>query len=203
MKSLPAILIVVLLAPLAALHGAEPARRVGTDAIVGTLANPKTMNRLEITKPGVYENFLVDAQGAGGNIVKITANDVTLRNCEIRNATGIRLADEKAKELMKNPAQLKGQVEIQAYLQFSDPIPAMPRQFKYQEPDTAIAMQVLNAVAPGGAGDCFTAVFVLGFLRGDPHQDILRKVCESASAVCAQSGAVPTLIKSEPSSSIL
>jgi CubicO group peptidase (beta-lactamase class C family) len=27
----------------------------------------------------------------------------------------------------------------------------MPREFKYQEPDTAIAMQVLNAVAPGGA----------------------------------------------------
>ena len=27
----------------------------------------------------------------------------------------------------------------------------MPRQFKDQEPDTAIAMQVLNAVAPGGA----------------------------------------------------
>src|SRR5205085_6716376 len=44
--------------------------------------------RLEITKPGVYENFLVDAQGKGGNIVKITANDVTLRNCEIHNGSG-------------------------------------------------------------------------------------------------------------------
>ena len=53
--------------------------------------------------------------------------------------------------MLKNPAQLKGQAEIQAYLQYSDPIPPMPRQFKYQEPDTAIAMQVLNTVAPGGA----------------------------------------------------
>ena len=66
-------------------------------------------------------------------------------------SSGIRLGEEKAKELLKNPAQLKGQAEIQAYLQYSDPIPGMPRQFKYQEPDTAIAMQVLNAVAPGGA----------------------------------------------------
>jgi CubicO group peptidase (beta-lactamase class C family) len=78
------------------------------------------------------------------------ANTITLAQA-MQMSSGIRLADEKAKELIKNPAQLKGQAEIQAYLQFSDPIPPMPRQFKYQEPDTAIAMQALNAVAPGGA----------------------------------------------------
>ena len=66
-------------------------------------------------------------------------------------SSGIRLPEEKAKELLLRPAQLKGQAEIQTYLQYSAPIPAMPRPFKYQEPDTAIAMQVLNAVAPGGA----------------------------------------------------
>lgn len=60
----------------------------GTSGKVGTLENPKTVNRLEITKPGVYENFRVDAQGKGGNIVKITADDVTLRNCEIFNGSG-------------------------------------------------------------------------------------------------------------------
>jgi hypothetical protein len=55
---------------------------------VGTQAGAKLVHRLEITKPGVYENFRVDAQGQGGNIVKITADDVTLRNCEIFNGTG-------------------------------------------------------------------------------------------------------------------
>lgn len=65
--------------------------------------------------------------------------------------SGIRLDDAKAKELLKDPAQLKGQGEIQAYLQNSAPIPQAPRTFKYQEPDPAIAMQVLEAVAPGGA----------------------------------------------------
>lgn len=53
-----------------------------------------------------------------------------------------------------------------------------------------------------GAGDSFTAAFVLGLLRGEPHQATLLRACEIASAVCAQSGAVPTLIKANPSSSI-
>lgn len=66
-------------------HGAPLA---GTTGKVGTLESPKLVHRLEITKPGVYENFRVDAQGKGGNIVKITADDVTLRNCEIFNGSG-------------------------------------------------------------------------------------------------------------------
>ena len=78
------------------------------------------------------------------------ADTITLAQA-MQMSSGIRLGDNKAKELMKDPAQLKGQAEIQAYLQYSAPIPPMPREFKYQEPDTAIAMQVLNAVAPGGA----------------------------------------------------
>jgi hypothetical protein len=43
---------------------------------------------LQISEPGVYENYLVDSDWADGNRVKITANNVTLRNSEIRNATG-------------------------------------------------------------------------------------------------------------------
>lgn len=67
------------------LHAAELA---GAPGPVGTQAGAKLVRRLEITKPGVYENFRVDAQGQGGNIVKITADDVTLRNCEIFNGMG-------------------------------------------------------------------------------------------------------------------
>lgn len=61
---------------------------VGVRDDVGCRRDAKRVNRLEITKPGVYENHLVDSGWAGGNRVKITADDVTLRNCEIRNATG-------------------------------------------------------------------------------------------------------------------
>jgi len=72
----------------ALLEAAEPPTPVGTHGQVGTLANPKKVSRLQITKPGVYENFLVDAQGKGGNIIKITSDEVTLRHCEIFNGSG-------------------------------------------------------------------------------------------------------------------
>ena len=65
--------------------------------------------------------------------------------------SGIRLEDGKAKELLKQPGKLKGQGQVRAYLEHCAPIPPAPRKFKYQEADPAIAMQVLEAVAPGGA----------------------------------------------------
>lgn len=73
---------------LAGSPAAAAPRRAGTTGKVGALQSPMLVHRLEIAKPGVYENYLVDAQGRGGNIVKITADDVVLRNCEIFNASG-------------------------------------------------------------------------------------------------------------------
>jgi hypothetical protein len=70
----------------------SPAEKAGCDASAGCLKNPRTVERLEITKSGTYENILVDSQWQPGNRVKITANDVTLRHCEIRNATGNGIA---------------------------------------------------------------------------------------------------------------
>jgi hypothetical protein len=66
----------------------EKAKPVGARGAVGCLKAPKKVNRLEITRPGTYENYLVDGNWAGGNRVKITADDVTLRNCEVRNCAG-------------------------------------------------------------------------------------------------------------------
>ncbi|PHS03127.1 MAG: carbohydrate kinase [Blastopirellula sp.] len=43
-----------------------------------------------------------------------------------------------------------------------------------------------------GAGDAFTAAFLLGVLRGDPHNQTLHKACVIAAATCAHSGAVPS-----------
>jgi hypothetical protein len=72
-----------------ALGAAEPETRpVGARGSVGCRDDATRVDRLEITRPGVYENYLVDSGWAGGNRVKITADGVTLRNCEIRNATG-------------------------------------------------------------------------------------------------------------------
>lgn len=67
---------------------AQSGNAIGVRGDIGCGENPIRVDRLEITKPGLYENYLVDGQWAGGNRVKISADDVTLRNCEIRNATG-------------------------------------------------------------------------------------------------------------------
>jgi fructokinase len=48
-----------------------------------------------------------------------------------------------------------------------------------------------NVIDTVGAGDAFTAAFLVGELRGDPHDQNLRKSCEVAAATCAHSGSVP------------
>ena len=58
---------------------------VGANANVGCGENPMRAERLIITKPGVYENYLIDGGWVKRNLVKIEADDVTLRDCEIRN----------------------------------------------------------------------------------------------------------------------
>ncbi len=49
---------------------------------------------LSITRPGLYENMLIDGEWTDGTLVKIQADGVTLRNCEIRNGThnGVTIA---------------------------------------------------------------------------------------------------------------
>jgi hypothetical protein len=67
---------------------ARAGNAIGVRGEIGCREDAKCVDRLQITKPGIYENYLVDSEWAGGNRVKITADDVTLRHCEIRNATG-------------------------------------------------------------------------------------------------------------------
>ena len=51
-----------------------------------------------------------------------------------------------------------------------------------------IAVTVRDTV---GAGDSFTASFLLSLLRGESPAECLRKACEVAAEVCTQMGAVP------------
>ena len=67
---------------------AQAENSIGVRGEIGCREDAKRVARLQISRPGIYENYLVDSEWAGGNRVKITADDVTLRHCEIRNATG-------------------------------------------------------------------------------------------------------------------
>jgi VanZ family protein len=60
---------------------------IGVQGPIGCDSKPKKVQRLIINKPGVYENHLVDGDGSNRTLVKISADGVILRHCEIRNGT--------------------------------------------------------------------------------------------------------------------
>jgi CubicO group peptidase (beta-lactamase class C family) len=94
----------------------------------------------DLDKPVV--SFLKDIDQS--NLVDGAA-DITLAEA-MNMGSGIRIDQAKAKELMKSPDSLKGQGQIQAYLENSAPIPKAPREYKYQGSDPSMTMQVIEAV---------------------------------------------------------
>lgn len=61
---------------------------VGVQGTIGAPEGSPVVDRFEITRPGTYENLVIEGQWRSGNLVKITADDVVLRNCEIRHSSG-------------------------------------------------------------------------------------------------------------------
>lgn len=66
--------------------------------------------------------------------------------------SGIRISDEQREEFEKTPSQLKGQGQVQTYLEHTTPITSDSQTFKYQF-DPMLVMQVIDAVVPGSAKD--------------------------------------------------
>jgi hypothetical protein len=52
---------------------------------VGARTDARRVQTLRIDRPGVYENILVDGEWIAEDLVRITADDVVLRNCTIRH----------------------------------------------------------------------------------------------------------------------
>lgn len=87
-RSLTALLLTAFIAVVTPcmMAGQDPvAVKVGTQGSIGCRPSPKRVKRLVIDKPGVYENYLVDGEWDGSTLVKISADNVTLRNCEVRH----------------------------------------------------------------------------------------------------------------------
>lgn len=101
----------------------------------------------DLDKPAV--DFLKDIDQS-----KLVDGATAITLAEAMNmGSGIRIDGAKAKQLMKQPDLLKGQGQIQAYLENSAPIATAPREFKYQGSDPSITMQVIEALVPGSASD--------------------------------------------------
>jgi len=63
-------------------------QQIGVQGRVGAPQGSPVLSRLHIDRPGTYENMIIDGNWRSGNLVKISANDVVLRNCEIRHSSG-------------------------------------------------------------------------------------------------------------------
>jgi hypothetical protein len=118
-----------------------------TAMAVGRAIQLGYLNMSDLDRP-VYSflNELQPAKFVAG------AKDVTLAQA-MNMKSGVRIDETKVGELVKNPAGLKGQGQIQGYFQHSAPIPAAPRTFKYQSSDPSMAMQVVQASVPGSAAE--------------------------------------------------
>ncbi|MCP4508278.1 MAG: serine hydrolase [Gammaproteobacteria bacterium] len=118
-----------------------------TAMVIGRAIQLGHLTMEDLDKPAI--SFLNDLQPE--KLVE-GADNITLHQA-MHMSSGIRLAKEKVDALRKTPKKLKGQGQIQAYLEHSAPIPPAPREFKYQGADPSITMQVLEAVVPGSARD--------------------------------------------------
>lgn len=79
------------------------------------------------------------------------AENITL-NHALSMSSGIRLTEEQQAELEDLAGELKGSMRLQAVLERTAPITPESQTFKYGW-GASLAMQVINAVVPGGAAD--------------------------------------------------
>ena len=80
------------------------------------------------------------------------AEMITLHNA-MTMRSGIRISEDKMEELRQNPGRLKGQGQVQAFLEYSAPISSASQRVHYQGVDTQAAMQVLDAATLGRPED--------------------------------------------------
>lgn len=127
-------------------HPQVSATKAYTGLLLGRVIQLGHLTMADLNKPLV--SFLKDLDPTKfvEGVEKITLHQaLTMRS-------GIRISKEQREELEKNPAQLKGQGQVQALLEHSTPITLESQSFLYQG-DAMLVMQVIDAVVPGTAKD--------------------------------------------------
>lgn len=127
-------------------HPQASATKAYTGFALGRAIELGYLSMEDLDKPLV--NFLkeLDPEKLPKGVEKLSLHQaMTMRS-------GIRINDDQREQLQKERSQLKGQKEVQAYLEASAPITAESQAFKYQF-DPMLVMQVIEAVVPGAAKD--------------------------------------------------
>ncbi|WP_074407776.1 serine hydrolase domain-containing protein [Aquimarina megaterium] len=127
-------------------HPQASATKAYTSLALGRAIQLGYLSMADLDKPLV--SFLKDLDST--KFVE-GAEKITLHKA-LTMRSGIRISKEQREEFEKTPAMLKGQGQVQAYLEHSAPITADSQSFKYQF-DPILVMQVIDAVVPGTAKD--------------------------------------------------
>jgi len=79
------------------------------------------------------------------------ADQIMVKDC-LHMGSGIRIPNDKKKDLQRLGKKLKGQGQAEIILTYTDPVkPESERDFKYQGTDPSLVMQVIESVVPGSA----------------------------------------------------
>jgi CubicO group peptidase (beta-lactamase class C family) len=128
-------------------HFQASATKVYTSMALGRAIQLGYLTIADLDKPLVSFLKELDPTKFVEGVEKITLHHaMTMR-------TGIRINKEQREELAKKPEQLKGQGQVQAYLEHSAPITAESQSFLYGGGQPNLVMQVIDAVVPGTAKD--------------------------------------------------
>jgi CubicO group peptidase (beta-lactamase class C family) len=127
-------------------HFQASATKAYTSLALGRAIQLGYLSMADLDKPVVSFLKNLDSTKLVEGAEKITLHQaMTMRS-------GIRISQEQREKLEKNPSQLKGQGQVQAYLELSAPITSESQSFKYQM-DPELVMQVIDAAVPGTAKD--------------------------------------------------
>jgi CubicO group peptidase (beta-lactamase class C family) len=127
-------------------HPQVSATKACTSLLLGRAIQLGYLTMADLDKPLI--SFLKDLDPTKfvEGVEKITLHHaMTMRS-------GIRISKQQKDGFEKNPAQLKGQGQVQALLENSAPITTKSQSFLYQG-DPMLVMQVIDAVVPGTAKD--------------------------------------------------
>ncbi|EZH75691.1 hypothetical protein ATO12_02560 [Aquimarina atlantica] len=127
-------------------HPQASATKAYTSLALGRAIQLGYLSMADLDKPLVDFLKNLDPTKFVDGVEKITLHKaLTMRS-------GIRISKENREEFEKTPALLKGQKQVQVYLEHSIPITSDSQRFKYQF-DPILVMQVIDAVVPGTAKD--------------------------------------------------
>ncbi len=143
--------------------------------------SPTSLRIFDINlRPPFVDNEIILESLAIANVLKLNEDELPAlaKLCDLQGSD---------LEILQRLAQ-RFQLRAIAYTQGADGAMLMKAEEVCQH--SGVKTDVVDTV---GAGDAFTAAFILGLLRDESLDAIIQAACNVASFVCSQSGATPKL----------